>query len=1167
MNVRCVAVCLFFALGLPVIATAQTSVPVSRQFRQVRPDTSYFLDYWVTGSVTVSWHADTLAHKYWKFHPKEGELTFKRSPDIPYPLDTVRVTYRVFPFGVRSIFYRHKLVPPDTAQLHQLRADTSKGSVRVSQSVFTEENLFGNAKIQKSGSFTRGITIGTNQDASLESGLQLNLNGQLTDNLSLIAALTDRNTPIQPEGTTQNLKEFDRVYIRLQSPHAHVQLGDIDVHFNNSSFAKLNRRLQGAEGGGNYKGGSFSVFATAERGTYREQKFLGRDGDQGPYRLTGANGEPFIIILAGTEKVYVDGVLMHRGEQNDYTIDYSLGEIQFTNKEIITSKSRITVDFQYLNQQYSRSVIGGEINDHHLLRGRLEVAAGVIREADSDNPNSQLNLSPSDIQALRKSGNQPAQVSGVDSVGPGIDPNNVKYTRLDTLIDGQRFTYYKNIPGGPHNVYQIRFSSVPNGAGSYRRVGQAQNGIIYEWVGQGQGNYDTLRTITPPTAHTMVTLRSSYRLTKHVILSGEWAGSQFDQNRFSVIGNQNNFDNAYKVGIQTDSITTGIGLIHFDADQWYNGKSFVYFDRAKPVEFDRKWNIVSNRQTQERATETNLTWMPGKQTSIQFGGGWINRLDFNGARQELNISSKEKGLPSLDYHMEHIVSTDSLLHQHGGWFRQQGNLNYGINTGIGTFSPLFDWENESRLQRVIGTDSLASTSLRFYKLGPGMQYSLGGKFQLSYQYSYRRDELPSGKYLKKESDSYIQEIGLDWQPDNAFQTSNQVSFRKRNVTPLFQQQNQETNSRGVYVRSVTNYKPWDKAIDGRFYYEVTTQQKALLQETYVNVGPQLGQYVWKDLNGDGIQQIDEFFPETLPNEGTYALQYVPSDQLFPVISLQTRLSHHIEPARWLSRHGDKNSFWHKVLSNIAIDSRFDIRETSKTQHLSDIYLMRLSKFGNDSTTINEQISWRQKLDIFPDSPDYTVQLSIDQSRRQNRQAIGLDKQFERNIRVYGRYRVKGGITIDNEFLVIRNRRHSENLYSRDFDIQGFEERPGLTVPVSGSDNTTVSGAFIKKQDFFPTIPVRLTGINVAIENRAYWLTKWQLFTRLELRSYNLKGESQSLGLFELTDGAGAGKSLLWQVQANFAINSLLRAELEYDGRTERSGSPVQTLRFTIRAVF
>lgn len=1151
----------------PVAVWAQASVPVEKQLHDVHPDTSYFLDYWIeTGSLTVFRRADTLSRSYWVFHPDDGTISFRETPALTYPVDSVLVRYRMIPFGLRRTFFQHELVPPDSAQLRQLQADTTHQPLRVSRNAFTTENLFGNARLEKSGSFTRGITVGTNQDASLQSGLQLNLNGQLTDDLSLVAVLTDKNTPIQPDGTTQNLKEFDRVYIRLQSRKMHVQLGDIDVHYDNSSFARLNRRLQGAEGGGSFKTGEFSVFATAERGTWQEQKFMGSDGNQGPYRLTGAHGEAFIIILAGTEKVYVDGVLMHRGEENDYTIDYSLGTITFTNHQIITSKSRITVDFQYLNQQYSRSVLGGEISDHHLLKGKLQLAVGVIREADNDNPNNQLSLSPSDIEKLRKAGDHPAQLSGVDSVGPGINPEMVKYTRLDTVIGGRRVVYYKNIPGDPRNVYQIRFSPVPDGTGSYRRAGQVQNGIIYDWAGAGQGNYDTLRTVTPPAAHTMVTFRSRFNLIKHVDLYGEWAGSHFDQNRFSSLDDQDDFDNAYRVGIQTDSMHTGVGMIRFNADQWYTGKRFVYFDRVKPVEFDRKWNIVSDRQTQERATETSLTWAPGAQTSMQLGAGWITRPDFHGARQQWDISSQQKGLPELNYHLEHIVSVDSALHQYGNWFRQQGDLNYAIRTGIGTFKPLFDWDHEQRLQRVSGTDSLTASALRFWTAGPGLQYS-AGKFNIRYQYSLRRDELPLQGSLKKESDSYTQQIGFDWQPAPAFQTNNQISFRRRNVTPLFQQQAQETDSRGVYVRSLTSYRPWRKAVDGRLYYEVTTQQQALLQETYVNVGPGLGTYVWKDLNDDGIQQIDEFFPEQLPDEGVYALQYVPSDRLFPVITLQTRLSNHIEPARWLSGHGDRDAFIHRVLSNIAIDSRFDIQETSRTSRLSDIYLMRLSKFGNDSTTVNEQISWHQELEIFPDEPRYTIQLSADQVRRQEDRAAGIDQQFEQTWRIYGRYRFGKDITLENEFLVIRNRRNSESLYSRNYDITGFEWRPGITFPFSDADHATLTTGYTRKEDRVPEVPVRLTGVELTLENHMYWKQRWQLYTRLELSSYRIKGESRSLGLFELTNGAGAGTSLLWQIQANYAISSLLRAELEYDGRTERNRSPVQTLRFTMRAIF
>ncbi len=1161
---------LFITLSIvlfPVFARGQTSVTFTKKIPVAKPDSSYFLDYWVIEpTIKVSAGDSTLPGRFWHFHQETGKWSLNID-SVKSSLTNIVISYRVLPFNLKRQYYNRELVAMPAYLADSLKADSLKGKMGVIRSPITSDDLFGNAQIQKSGSLTRGIIIGNNQDFSLESGLRLDLSGQITNDINILAVLTDQSTPIQPDGSTQNLKQFDKVYIQMKSRKSAVQLGDISVKMNQSAFARIDRQLQGASFYTHSPYGYYSAAATVVRGKYREMKFNGIDGLQGPYRLTGANNEPFIIVQAGSEHVYIDGVLQTRGEENDYVIDYSLGEITFTNKRIITSATRITVDFQYLDQQYNRTLVAAEAQNSDLLNGKLSVGVTYIREADNDNPNAQLSLTDKEISVLRKAGNDPnkAVVSGVTYVGNADQSKYILYTRKDTTVGSSGYTIYENIPGSQTNQYQIQFSRVGDGNGDYQRIGGELNGVLYQWVGPGNGAYDTLRTITPPINHQMVSVRSQYHPNKHVEVYGEWAGNSLDKNRFSTIGNSTNFDNAYLVGTQMVSPKTDYGIFHFSVKQRYTGKRFTYFDRVKSVEFDRKWDITSDTASMERVTEMNGGWQASKNTSLDVGAGLINRSDFSGNRQDVNFISREKGMPQVNYYLERINSKDQYLAHKGDWVRQNGSLKYGIPIIGGTLTPVFAFEHEYRKQQDIQSDSLLNTSLRFIDFKPGVQYQLSDLLNVSASYSLRNDGAIANHQFVHESTALTQRYGLSLTPSVHFNSINDIAFRKKKYSEYFVKNQNLQNDNGVFIRSVSNYSPLHNFINGQLYYEANTERKALLQETYIDVGPEMGQYVWKDLNHDGIQQIDEFFLEQNPNEGTYIKQYIPSDQLLPVITLKTRFRNKIRPAKLINK--DSDGIFSKILRNIEINSLFDIRETSTTPHLSDVYLLRLKTFGNDSTTLAERIYWRQEVQLFPDASRLNVRFSVERNTGQNKQTIGLEKQNSMYYRLYMRYRLKRRYIIENEIKLGKNKNVSQNLGSRNYNISDKEWNPKINIRVSSSYHTTFGITFSEKTDQYPVVPVRLTAFNILSENRIYIGNKTQIYLRLERRNNHLVGQSSGLGTFELTDGAGAGVSWLWNLEANYKISDLIRASLNYDGRTVSGNSPVQTLRFVVRAVF
>jgi hypothetical protein len=178
------------------------------------------------------------------------------------------------------------------------------------------------------------------------------------------------------------------------------------------------------------------VSGAVSKGKFARNTIQGIENNQGPYRLKGADNELFIIVLSGTEKVYIDGKLVERGQENEYVIDYNTSEITFTAKQIITKDKRITVEFQYSERNYNRSLyyVGEEYKSNKL-------DLGFHLFSEQDNKNKPL------LQSLND--NQKAIMSSVgDSINQAVDytidtidfnPSIILYEQVDTMIEGRLY--------------------------------------------------------------------------------------------------------------------------------------------------------------------------------------------------------------------------------------------------------------------------------------------------------------------------------------------------------------------------------------------------------------------------------------------------------------------------------------------------------------------------------------------------------------------------------------------------------------------------------------------------------------------------------------------------------------------------------------------------------
>ncbi|GGG39224.1 hypothetical protein [Bizionia arctica] len=1011
--------------------------------------------------------------------------------------------------------------------------------------------------LSTSGSISRGVVIGNNQNSVLNSELDLQITGKLSESISLRASIQDANVPLQQSGYSQRLDEFDQVFIELFSDNWKIRAGDIDLSNTHSYFANFTKRVQGLSLGAtiHHPDSQTYLFASGAlvRGQFTTSEFTAQEGNQGPYKLRGPNLELYVLIVSGSETVYVNGIPLKRGESNDYIIDYNAGEIIFNSTFPVTSEMRVTVDYQYSDRNYSRLVVfgGGRYESE-----KLNLGVSIYSENDSKNNPIQQNLSSEQVEILAEAGDDKAKMVAPSITPEAYNENRILYKKED--INGVEALVFSNNPDD--QLFSARFSLVGDNLGNYIISSIDAISTIYEYVepigGVLQGNYDPITLLVAPTKLQIAVINGDYKPTEKTSLSFEVAASDNDLNLFSTLDDENNNGLAGKlranqVIIKNDSLWN----LEAYADVNYIQEDFRSIQRIYNAEFNRDWNLTT------LGTSTLPTYL-GNQTLIKTGAqAFHNDMGIASYQFEyLNYSKNFNGSrhivsANLQLNKWHIVSLSSMLNtssttNYSAFFRSFNLISYSFDKAwVGTRLAM-----EDNQQKINETNIYTPISQKYksYELFTGVGDSTKVFAEIGYKYrvndSIRNNQL---QQVNTSNTFYLDSRVVQNERTNL---SIYANYRILNNTDETIEDERSLNSRIQYSqRFVRQFFLWNTV------YETNSGTLPQQEFTYVEVEPGQGNYLWIDYNNNGIQELEEFEIAQFQDQGKYIRVLLPN-QVF-IKTHQNRLSQTftINPQQWSSEvTGIK-----KALSHFYNQTSYLV--DSKSQR--DGNSINLNPFYRDpDNELGLQLNFRNVLFFNRGKQHYTTSYTFLKNDTKNNLTIGsIENDIISHILLFNhKFAINWLINFQTSWN--SNKSVSENFANKNYDIDEGNINPKLSYLLNDNIRFDIFYQYASKNNTIGSLET-LNQQNYGLSFSFLNFQKMSIIGEINYFSNNFEGDMNTPVAYQMMEGLQPGKNYTWSLLAQKKITSFLDLNLNYQGRKSETIKVIHTGSVQLKAYF
>ena len=1065
-------------------------------------------------------------------YPTEYQILYNEALLVISSLKYPKITIEYFRFPTfitktYSPFDKNFIVPnnSNTGQLYSLTTNKKASELK----------LFDGLKT--SGYINRGITSGNNQSTVANSSMDINIEGKLSDKVTIRANIFDTNIPLQENGYSQSITDFDRIFIELSSKNWRVKAGDVSLKNENSYFLAFEKQVSGLEVAASINDNTnIAASGAIVRGQFSAYKFVGVEGNQGPYKIFGPNNEPNFVIIAGSEKVFVNGSKITKGINDDYLIDYNIGEIRFNTTFPITNDMRIRVEFQFSNRNFTRFV---SYEKAEYKTDKIQLSGYFYNENDVKNQPIQVNLTAAQKQILANAGNNTDLMVGESAYPDEYDVNRILYKKVQ---DGNN-DYFEYSTGENDDLFTVTFSNVGNNEGDYTLSETFANGNVFVYVGTNLGNYKPITQLIAPTKLQVAVLNSSYIPNEKTRISAEVAFSNSDQNLFSTIDNNKNKGIATKLAWKQTLLDKKWKLLS-TVNYLFIHRNFNTIQRFQSVEFNRDWNL-NNPIGNQQQIGIDINLQKSEDNFLNYSFQQLQFSDSFKGEKHLITSNMQFGNTSF-YSNSSFLSNNSEIQDNTFLRVKAGIEHHFLKSWFGGFLNI-----ESNNGEIKPSQEAILTNHQFKEyegyIGIGDSTNVYAKVGFNYR---DNDSIRSNAFTEiNNRKTYY----LDAKIIQTERTNLSLFANYRETENTFLENQKALNSRIIY-----NQRFFKNFITLGTRYETSSGNVAQQDFVYVEVEAGQGFYTWIDYNDNGIQEFDEFEIAEFQDQANFLRVPLPNLQFIATQSAKINQSITLNASQWGTKNGLKKVLSH-FYNQFFLSSRNELERTRNSFNLNPFNISK-------DQQISVNFSIKNSLYFNRGQKKFSTTYTFAKAENKQQYSIGSQDTDTNYQQIDFQHKIGKFWLIDLQGKLSENKLETENFNNRNYEINVVALQPKISY-VLNNDNRFSAFYHMKNKENILAEFEKLKQQKIGVEYFYTGKSTSQFNANFTTFFNDFSGNPNSPVGYQMLEGLQEGTNYTWTFLWSKKLNSFLNVNLNYKGRKSLNSKTIHTGTINLKAIF